>query len=518
MVIDTNGNGLVDTDEPLVNESILLLPDETLGVVVSGVVPDDVVATDTIEILVHAESQDATLAIQTNRDEITIAETAALQVDLSLSTSCEVDIPPGERVDVTVSAVNSSAVLPDVSEYLVDGTIREGVLLELSIPVGMQLIRDQFLDIQAFQAIALVQESASDDNWMRYEQWQGTSTLSHVALLIPAESFETDEMAKFSFGLTSTDLPEGQTQFDLVAVIDEDNDGDLDSESVTGCVSYFAGAAATGATIRFIETNLTLQQSNSTPDFANDDDFIDAPVYHLTNSSSDTSQSLTDDTLNLPSRRAVYVELNGAISPELVLSSGSGVRHVVVDVSSEDTLDFVKLLLRETAQGSNLYRSVKPLYLEEGVVADGAWCPVDANAALDLPIDFADTSEICVLGSERGDTLEVSFIDPALNTDTFDTALVDPSGRVFDSLTLTGIADALVSVFDGSTLAVDPISGQPIELTTDADGRFDLPRLSPSVSYSYQVSPPTTHTFPSLVSPDRFDSCLLYTSPSPRDS
>ena len=104
--------------------------------------------------------------------------------------------------------------------------------------------------------------------------------MSRVALLMPAESFETDEMAKFSFGLTSIDLPEGQTQFDLVAGIDEDNDGDLDSVSVTGCVSYFAGAAATGASIRFIETNLTLQQSNSTPDFSNDDDFIDAPVYH----------------------------------------------------------------------------------------------------------------------------------------------------------------------------------------------------------------------------------------------
>ena len=506
LVIDTNGNGLADSDEPLINESILLLPGETLGVVVSGVVPDDAVATDTIEILIHAQSQDSALVIQTNRDEISIAESASLQVDLSLSTSCEVDIPPGERVDVTVSAVNSSAVLPDVNEYLVDGTIREGVLLELSIPVGMQLIRDPFLDIEAFQAIALVQESASDDNWMRYEQWQGTSTLSRVALLVPAESFETDEIARFSFGLTSVDLPEGQTQFELIAGIDEDNDGDLDSVSTPGCVSYFAGAAATGATIRFIETNLALQQSNTTPDFANDDDFIDAPVYHLINSSSDSFRSSADDAFNLSSRRAVYVELNGAISPELVLSSSSGVRHVVVDVTSENTLDFVKLLLRETTQGSNLYRSVKPLFLEEGTVADGAWCPVDANAALDLPIDFTDASEICVLGSERGDTLEVSFIDPALNSDTFDTALVDPSGRVFDSLTLTGIADALVSVFDGSSLAVDPISGLPIEITTDADGRFDLPRLSPNVSYSYQVSPPTTHTFPSLVSPDRFDS------------
>ncbi len=504
LVIDTNGNGLADSDEPSITEPVLLLPDETLGIVVSGVVPDDVVATDTIEIQIHAQSQDSALATQTNRDDITIAATASLAVDLSLSTSCEVDLPPGERVDVTVSAVNSAPVLPDSNEYLVDGDIRQGVLLELSIPSEMQLIRDPFLDIEAFQAIALVQEATSGDNWMRYEQWQGTSTLNRVALLIPAESLDTNELNEFSFGLTSIDLPAGQTRFDLIAGIDEDNDGDLDSTSASACVSYFVGAAATGTEIRFIETNLNLQRSNQTPNFVNDNDFIDAPVYHLTNSLSETPQVTSDDAFNLSSRRAVYVELNGNVSSELVLSSEAGVRHVSVDVSSAETRDFVKLLLRETALGSNRFRSVKPLYLEEGAVADGSWCPFDANAALDLPIDFTDTSETCVLGSQRGDVLAVSFVDPALNTDTFDTALVDPSGRVFDSITLTGITDALVSVFDGNSLAIDPISGSPIEMMTDTDGRFDLPRLSPGASYSFQVSPPESHAFPSLVSPDRF--------------
>jgi len=521
LVIDANINGIADADELPIVAPILLAPDETVSLVVSGVIPNDVAAPDTIEIQVHAQSQDTSLAVQTNRDDITIEAIASLEIDLLTSASCEADLPPGERIDVTISAVNTSAVLPDANEYLVDGELREGVLFELTIPTGLQLIRDPFLDVEAFQAISLVRETGETENWMRYEQWQGLSTLSHVALLVPVDSLSTDDQARISFGLTSAaDLAEGRSAFDLIAGFDEDIDGVVDVVSNSRCVSYLVAARGSpGAELRFIETSFDRQRNESTPEFGMDEDFIDAPVYRLTNSLAEiidagatTTDQLDDelntqlnDPINLTAQNAVYVELFASnITPELILNSTTGVRHVVVNVLSTETLDSVNLLVRETAPGSDTYRSARPLYLGEGVAANDAWCPVDANAALDQEIDYSDNAEVCVLASVRGDVLNVSFSDPANNFDLLDTALVDPSGRVFDSVTLAGVANAVVSVFSGDSLAVDPLSGEPLELTTDEDGRFDLPRISPGAAYSFFVDPPDSHSFPSLVSADRF--------------
>jgi len=469
LVIDTNGNGLIDPGEPLLTESILLAPDDTLTIVVSGIVPGDVVETDTIELQVHAQSQDTSLAVQTNRDDITISAVASLEIDLQSSASCAADIPAGERVDVSISAVNTSAV------------------------------------IESFQAISLVRESGSTQNLMRYEFWNGSSSLESVALLIPADSLSTGSRSVVTFGLTSVDLPEGQSQIEFVASIDEGADDSDDILSNTACVSYFVGASAIpGAKIRFIEPSINLQRGDSTPEFEQDEDFIDAPIYRLTNSLSENLQQRSVENFNLSSRRAVYVELIATISPELILRSNTNVRHVIVDVESTGTLDTIKLLLRESAPGSARFRSVEPVYLEEGYEANGAWCPVDTNAALDLPLDYQDNSEVCILGSEQGDVLHVSFTDPALNTDIFDTALVEPTGRVFDSVTLAGVPDAIVTVYAGSTIAVDPISDKPLEFVTDQAGLFELPRLIAGSDYNIVVTPPDTHRFPSLVSPDRF--------------
>jgi len=177
---------------------------------------------------------------------------------------------------------------------------------------------------------------------------------------------------------------------------------------------------------------------------------------------------------------------------------------VIVRVQSGLTADNVNLLLRETTPDSKLYRSIKPILLSENLSGDGMFCPGGSGGALPMEPDFTGDDDICTLRSEIDDTLTVSFIDERSGVEITDTAVVDPVSRVFDSTSLQGVPNVIVSVLVNGIVETHPITGSSLVFTTDAEGRYTLPRLPGGSNYSVQVEAPETHVFPSSVAPEQF--------------
>jgi len=498
LYIDTNKNGVVDPGEPVVDSELTISAGESISLVITGVLPEELDGNDSVEVVLYAQAVESTLAVQTNTDLITITPSAKISIDLLSSRSCDVGSLPGDRIDFTINAVNQTQTQPIVRKISVDGQEREGVLLEVELPAGLSLIPDEFLDVIAYQAIPLVNASGGPDAWMRYEHWTGESMIERVALLAPADSFSAEELVSMSFPTRVTDSSVS-TQYFLSAGIDFDFDSVVDVESAQACVNVILLGQAVAREIRFVEPTLDLQKSAQTPEFSVDEDFIDAPVYRLQQSSEDYRLDLN----------GVYVELAALVPDTQIVIDQAGAKYVLVTVSSGLTGDDLQLLLRESAAGSDLYRSIKPILLSSEISGDGAFCPGGSNGAHPMPANFTDDSDICVLRSDIDDTLKVSYVNQISGVEITDTAIVDPVSRVFDSTSLQGVADVVVSVVIDGQVQSHPITGSPMVFTTDEQGRYTLPRLLSGENYSVQVQAPTDYVFPSSVEPGQFGSFVV---------
>ncbi len=508
LYIDTNANGVVDAAEPVVDEELVLAAGESLSLVVTGILPAELLGNDEVEVVLYARAIDSDLSIQTNTDLISVKPSAKIIAELTASQSCDVLSQEGDRIDLTYTTYNQTNTLPVEKSISVDGGQRSGVLLELDIPAGLSLVSNQFLDIVAYQAIAVVQEKGNTTDWMRYEQWSGNTSLRRFGLLVPSDNFVIDEESSVVVPMMIENAEAG-TKLYIEGGIDFENDGARDVEVTPPCVDVVALGQAIASEIRFVEPNLALQKAAQAPQFSSDTDFIDAPVYRLNN-----SELLADDTntnlriasgpeLNYKlSVHGVYVELHATVSDSQTITDAN-VDYVVVDVESVDTGDQVQLLLRETQAGSNLYRSIKPILLSTELSGDGAFCP-GGNGALPMAADYEGGDDVCVLASGIDDTLVASFVNQVSGDTISDTAVVDPVSRVFDSTSLLGVAGATVSITVDGVVQVHPITDEPLIYITDAQGRYTIPRLESGVNYTIHVEPPSNYVFPSTVPAEQF--------------
>jgi len=83
-----------------------------------------------------------------------------------------------------------------------------------------------------------------------------------------------------------------------------------------------------------------------------------------------------------------------------------------------------------------------------------------------------------------------------------DIAVTDPASVAFDSSTGASLANVHVTVMERGVPAQHPATGAALVYTTDARGRFGLPRLAPDSRYSIEVIAPDGYRFPSAVSPE----------------
>lgn len=505
LYVDTNSNGIVDPEESVVDSELSLAAGETISLVITGVLPIELAGNDEVEIVLFAQAVESDLPVQSNNDLISVQSSAKITLELQQSRSCDVLSRRGDRIDFTLVASNQTNTLPIERDIFVDGQKRSGVLLEVDLPAELSLVSGELLDIVAYQAIPIVAANSTTEQWMRYEHWTGSTMIDRLALLVPKENFLAQESVSFMFSMLVGEASISKQIF-INSGIDFEFDGVDDVEALPACVDVALLGAASAKEIRFVEPTLALQKNAQTPNFSIDSDFIDAPVYRLQQPEIAIAQRIADYRLDL---NGVYVELSATVPDEEEIVDETGAKYVAVTVQSGSTGDELHLVLRETAPETNLYRSIKPILLSTHLSGDGSFCPGGSNGALPMPADYTNDDDICTLRSDIDDTITVSFVYQSTGVSISDTAVVDPISRVFDSTSLHGIPDAVVSVVVDGLVQEHPISGLPMAFTTDSEGRYTIPRLPGSENYSVQVQTPSSHVFPSSVDPAKFGSYVV---------
>jgi len=264
LYIDANDNGVVDADEVIVDGEIGIEAGESVSLVVTGVLPNDLNGNDEVEVVLYAQSVSLEQSVQTNTDLITVKPQAKLSLSLESNASCEVPTRVDESIELKLLATNASATLPDSREIEVDGQKKQGVLLEVILPTELGLIANEFLDVVGYKAIPIVQENSSDSNWMRYEHWTGDSLLSRFALLVPIEEFTENDIVSVAF-LVSTKSQVETTQSFVNAGIDLNNNGLPDVEANAVCIATIGLGEAINTEIRFLEPTLELLKNERVP-------------------------------------------------------------------------------------------------------------------------------------------------------------------------------------------------------------------------------------------------------------
>ena len=136
---DINGNGIVDAGEPPIDRTPLIQPGALVQLIVLATVPESAPDNAMAQIQLSAESVYAELPAQLVVDTVTVV--SGLNIDLAMTTSPECGVPvfPGERISYTTNYINQGHGLPEHSSYLVDGSLRHGVLLSSAVPANTTL-------------------------------------------------------------------------------------------------------------------------------------------------------------------------------------------------------------------------------------------------------------------------------------------------------------------------------------------------------------------------------------------
>jgi len=346
---------------------------------------------------------------------------------------------------------------------------------------------------------------------MRYAQWDGATRVDRVGLLVPASSFEGAEQISITFSvlLQSLGASPGE-QIPAQAMVDLDGDGRVEFESNEICNSVITLQAALAQEIRFQEPTLEIRRANVVPVFDSDADFVDTPVYAL---SRDTKFTDKASTLGYSlARDGVYIELEADVLDTAVQRDTNNVRHVVVDLKSGKTNDTLKVVLRETRANTGHFRSIRPVKLSDTLEGDGEFCPGGKASPQFGDADFETKTKECLLNSEANDDLTVEFTGTVEKV-LADAATVDPSGIVFDSLTLQSVPNTEIGLWSEDGIALHPLTDEPLLVKTDVTGRYSLPRLPGLDDYFLRVIPPGDYTFPSAYPPTQFES-LRVSDPS----
>jgi len=508
LFIDGNENGIVDTGEELLDSQLIALqPDEALSVIVTGVVPLDAAYNSNIVVEIAAFSIDDDTNRKTNQDEVIVSAPVSLSIVLSNNPTCDVPVASDQVVNYDLVVSNGSDALPVEQDYDVGGVTVTGVLIELAIPARL-IIQKSSIVSQAnpSNTAFLIRTQESGSQWLIGDDWDSVTPITHLATIIPAADLgrNVERKFKFSANLALSGTDDESATVELVAVADQDADGRSEVVSNTVCNVSLPLGPAIEAVLRFVKPELGLQRAGEPPTFSVNNDFRDSDYYIL--DENNTNYSIERD--------GVYVELQAIVSSDRPLAKQSTPRFVDVLVRSALTGDTIRLVLREVpsmarmgnSDGSttHIYRSIRPLTLSTESGGNGRWCPggdisPDLNTA-----QYENADSVCVLRSDYDDKLTVTFNDDTLNTSLLDTARVNPVSLVFDSTTLRGVEDALITVYSGDNVARHPITDEELIFKSDELGRFVLPLLSEDINYSIEVNPPEEYLFPSNVPADSF--------------
>ncbi len=507
---DLNGNGLANSGEPEIlpvtcsspATGVTCYPLATLQsgelteFVLGGTVASSAALDDEFLYTLTVVSRADPAKQDTNQDSVRVKKGATITVNKSVSPTCGVAVKANDTVRYTINFSNTGDAVPESKRFTIDDVDSDGVMLEDVIPANLILSKNHFPVFAPVQGQPVVQlkKDEGSHRWMRFESWNGTSTVSKIGLFLPTIQMQPHQSGKLEFKLTTASKITTSIIYNE-AGFNTDQDAALEFLSNQVCTTLVAENKPQGgsndAEIRFLAPALDIKRSGRVPDFTSAADFEDAPYYQLDNGFGDLGASGYNTM-----RDGVYIEVH---STGLNSDEDTAESHLVT-VSSA-TGDSIQVLVLETGPNTGIFRSIRAVRLSATERGDGATCPANASN-----VDYLALEPGCVLNSVADGNLRASINDPGVGEILTDSALIDPLGVVFDSAYNYPVAGALVTIHnaDGS-IAEDPVTGNPYPAQmTDVDGRYQFPFLYPqdathSGQYYLHVEPPVNYTFPSKI-------------------
>lgn len=493
--VDSNRNGQVDANEPVISNTAELTPEQSIDVVVTARVSHTLNSGQEIELpfVVESEGSDK---FENVVDSVTVGSPGELEISLRTFPECSAALFEGDFITHSVDSYNTGNGVLDSASYLIDGNATDGLIIELEVNANSVFDEITEAENNTIAGYAVVQlEGFSDNEWISSDLQSNTAEVVNAGYFLNSTDLTGNQIAAFSVRNRVIDADVTQTSVLSTAFFDADSDGVADRVSNSTCNTFSTIAALERGQLQFMQPAPELMDLGQTPDFFADSDFVNAQQYSLKRNEADP-YSVTRD--------GIYLQLflTNANHPNL-RTDNAGNRYLVAEVRSELTGDHVNVVLLETGS-PGLYRSVAPIEVSTDDRSDGGICPVFVNSENVTP-RFDEINNACVLQAADNDQLSGRFGDSDVGLIVADVALVSRQSVVFDSQTLNPVAGALVQIrrADTDAIEMDSVTGVVFEFVSDESGRFSLPRLNVDTAYYLQVNAPVGFSFPSDVPPFR---------------
>lgn len=520
VILDQNGNGIVDPNEPIISETRVLQSQEAVDVIVTArVLPtlaNGVVADFTFSVESVADTQ-----VENVTNSVTVGTPSYLDISLTTSPGCGTNVFPGDSITHVVEVERKNHIPFEDQPYLVDGALVEGMIFEVPISENSEYIEFNPTDGLTLPGTKVVKlDNHANNEWISAISLGaanlGSARVTHAGYMIASAELVPGKVLRYSVDLVARDIEFSTPVIERSAFADLDVDRIADVRSNITCNKFGAIAAAQEGSIKFIEPSAEIRSTGRAPELFTDSDFVESEQYTLRRNAADTYTAYRD---------GLYIELSveNTNHPE-ILTDAVGNRYVSVTLTSEATGDVVEVVLLET-NTPGVFRSIAPIELSTYGRSDGGICPVlDQVEPIVNPV-YEAVNPSCVLESRDNDQLQAQFGDSEFGFAVRGVAFVSRQSMVFDTHTLDPVSGAAVQVYlagngvlsdDGFSefqLAVnqvptgerfvDSVTGEAYEAITGVDGRFSLPTLDDTTDYYLHVIPPSGYTFPSSVLPFR---------------
>ena len=441
---DLNNNGILDPGEPVIadTDQLTLAPGETVGLLLTGTVPDTPVPSGTSRLLLSARTKYGTST--SNTDTIIVKRPAVLEMS---KTATPMTVVPGGEITFTVSTTNTGETTARPT-----ATANGGTIVVDSVPTPLVLVRDIIPANTSYVRGSLQTIGSGGPLYHR----TGDPPYSYTR----TEPADVDEVAE---GLLSLN-PGASTGLVFRVKIHENAGGSI----VNSGQGYYNNGAVTDVTSVISNVVvITLPLQLPTINFFTDDTFGKVAVaYHLGS--------------------PLYVQASAAMCN----TDPATAERRTVTISSALTGDAESYDATETAPNSGVFRIVPAVQTRNGktepvVHGDGIVSEL-GNDTL--------TARIEGCGATATATVRIDPQGVVFNS-LSDAPIANASVTIID---VTGSGNGGNPGGPATVYDTDGKTTVPATVTTGVDGVFEFP-LVPAGTYRLAVVPPNGNKFPSKV-------------------